>query len=72
MNELLQVLALTTLAGAAIPIGGAIAMFEKISPQWIDEEFRHSLIAFGGRDGFENQTCKILCSGIHITNNPGD
>ena len=39
---------LTTMAGAAIPIGGVIAMFEKISPQWIEEEFRHSVIAFGG------------------------
>lgn len=48
MNELVQVLLLTTMAGAAIPIGGVIAMFEKISPQWIDEEFRHSVIAFGG------------------------
>lgn len=48
MNELVQVLLLTTMAGAAIPIGGAIAMVEKISPQWIEEEFRHSVIAFGG------------------------
>lgn len=48
MNELVQVLLLTTMAGAAIPIGGAIAMIEKISPQWIEEEFRHSVIAFGG------------------------
>ncbi len=48
MNELLQVLLLTTMAGAAIPVGGAIAMFEKISPKWIEEEFRHSVIAFGG------------------------
>lgn len=36
------------MAGSAIPIGGAIAMIEKISPQWLEEEFRHSVIAFGG------------------------
>jgi len=48
VNELVQVLLLTTMAGAAIPLGGAIAMVEKISPQWIEEEFRHSVIAFGG------------------------
>ncbi|KAA1261459.1 zinc transporter ZupT [Rubripirellula obstinata] len=48
MSELTQVLLLTTMAGAAIPIGGAIAMIERISPQWIEEEFRHSVIAFGG------------------------
>jgi ZIP family zinc transporter len=48
MNELVQVLLLTLMAGAAIPIGGAIAMVERISPQWLEEEFRHSVIAFGG------------------------
>jgi len=48
VNELVQVLLLTTMAGAAIPIGGAIAMIERISPQWLEEEFRHSVIAFGG------------------------
>ncbi|TWU23214.1 zinc transporter ZupT [Novipirellula galeiformis] len=48
MNELVQVLLLTMMAGAAIPIGGALAMVERISPQWIEEEFRHSVIAFGG------------------------
>ncbi|WP_417735023.1 ZIP family metal transporter [Rosistilla oblonga] len=48
MDELVQVLLLTTMAGAAIPIGGAIAMVERISPQWLEEELRHSVIAFGG------------------------
>ena len=48
MNELIQVLTLTALAGAAIPIGGAVAMVERISPKWLEDEFRHSVIAFGG------------------------
>lgn len=48
MNELFQVLLMTTVAGAAIPIGGLIAMFERISPHWLEEEFRHTVIAFGG------------------------
>ncbi|XZE55028.1 ZIP family metal transporter [Planctomycetaceae bacterium SH139] len=48
MSEFVQVLLLTTLAGSAIPIGGAIAMAEKISPRWLEQEFRHSVIAFGG------------------------
>ncbi len=43
-----QVLLLTTVAGAAIVVGGAIAMVEKISPRWIEREFRHSVIALGG------------------------
>ncbi|MCC9642790.1 divalent cation transporter [Rhodopirellula sp. JC740] len=48
MTELIQVLLLTTLAGAAIPVGGLIAMIERISPEWLENEFRHSVIAFGG------------------------
>ena len=48
MSELVQVLLLTTMAGAAIPVGGAIAMIERISPDWLEQEFRHSVIAFGG------------------------
>lgn len=48
MTELMQVLLLTTMAGAAMPIGGAIAMIERISPDWLEQEFRHSVIAFGG------------------------
>ena len=39
MNELVQVLLLTTMAGAAIPIGGAIAMVEKISPNGSKKSF---------------------------------
>lgn len=31
-----------------IPLGGIIARFEHIRPQWLEEEFRHSVIAFGG------------------------
>lgn len=48
MSDLMQVLLVTSLAGATIPIGGAIAMIEKISPRWLEQEFRHSVIAFGG------------------------
>lgn len=48
MNELAQVLLLTTMAGSAIPIGGLLAKVEKISPEWLETEFRHSVIAFGG------------------------
>ena len=38
----------TALAGAAIPLGATLASVEKISPAWIEQEFRHSVIAFGG------------------------
>ena len=36
------------LAGAAIPLGAIIAMVERIQSRWLEQEFRHSVIAFGG------------------------
>jgi ZIP family zinc transporter len=48
VSEILQVILFTTLAGAAIPIGGAIASVEHIRPRWLEQELRHSVIAFGG------------------------
>lgn len=48
MSPLLQLLLLTTLAGLAIPAGGLLAAIEKIHPNWLEDEFRHSVLAFGG------------------------
>lgn len=48
MNEPVQLFVLTTLAGAAIPLGGFLATIERLRPDWLEEEFRHSVIAFGG------------------------
>jgi zinc transporter, ZIP family len=39
VSDLVQVLLLTTMAGAAIPIGGAVARFEKIRHQLEAAEF---------------------------------
>lgn len=36
------------MAGAAIPVGALIARYEHIRPDWLEKEFRHSVIAFGG------------------------
>jgi ZIP family zinc transporter len=48
MDILLMVIASTLLAGLAMPLGAAIAYFEKISNEWIEAEFSHSVMAFGG------------------------
>lgn len=48
MGEIATVLLLTTLAGGAIPLGGLLARIEHIRPDWLEHEFRHSVIAFGG------------------------
>jgi len=38
----------TTFAGGCILIGGLAAKVERIRPQWLENELRHSIIAFGG------------------------
>ena len=38
----------TVCAGACIPFGGVLAHFERIRPKWLEKEFRHAVIAFGG------------------------
>ena len=48
MSLLLTVLATTLLAGLAMPLGALIARFENVSSEWLEQEFRHSVMAFGG------------------------
>ncbi|MEJ2444830.1 MAG: divalent cation transporter [Exilibacterium sp.] len=48
MNDLLQITVLTLIAGLAMPIGASIAAVERIRPRWLENEVRHSVIAFGG------------------------
>jgi ZIP family zinc transporter len=48
MHEFVQAGLLALLAGITIPIGGWIARIEHIQPDWLEAEFRHSVIAFGG------------------------
>lgn len=38
----------TALAGGCIFLGGVSARFERIRPAWLEDELRHSIIAFGG------------------------
>lgn len=44
----LKIVLLTSLAGLAMPAGAILATFECIRPRWLENEFRHSVIAFGG------------------------
>lgn len=48
MSLLLVIVASTLLAGLAMALGATIACFEKIGEEWIEEEFRHGVMAFGG------------------------
>ena len=48
MDEISKIVIYTLCAGACIPLGGLLAYKEKIRPRWLEDEFRHSVIAFGG------------------------
>jgi len=48
MTTLQTALLYATLAGITMPLGGLCACFESIRSQWLEDEFRHSVIAFGG------------------------
>ncbi|MDF1528176.1 MAG: divalent cation transporter [Sedimenticola sp.] len=48
MDELTKIILYTLGAGACIPLGGILANREKIHPNWLENEFRHAVIAFGG------------------------
>ena len=48
LDQLLELLLWTTLAGACIPAGATLACIERIGPGWLEDEFRHFVIAFGG------------------------
>ncbi|MDZ7789477.1 MAG: hypothetical protein U5L08_03110 [Xanthomonadales bacterium] len=48
MPEWIFVGLIATGAGLSVPVGAALASAERIRPDWLEEEFRHSVIAFGG------------------------
>lgn len=47
-SQLVTIVLYAALAGACIPIGGLLASMENIRPAWLEHEFRHGVIAFGG------------------------
>ncbi|MCV2892636.1 ZIP family metal transporter [Lentibacter sp. XHP0401] len=48
MDQMLVAISLATLAGLTIPLGAALATIAHFQPRWLDQEFRHSVVAFGG------------------------
>lgn len=48
MSEIYQIILFAGLSGAAIPLGGLLAQISRLRPQWLEKEFRHFVIAFGG------------------------
>jgi ZIP family zinc transporter len=48
MSQLAYIIALTFGAGLCMPIGALLARVEHIGPNWLEQEFRHFMVAFGG------------------------
>ncbi len=48
MPPLAQVILLSILAGLAMPMGALVATLERVHPEWLASEIRHSVMAFGG------------------------
>lgn len=53
-----------TLAGAMIPLGAVIARFESVRSRWLEDELRHSVIAFGGGALFAAVSLVLVPVGI--------
>jgi len=68
MDEIEKIVLYTLCAGTCIPLGGIIARFEKIATGWLENEFRHSVIAFGGGVLVAAVALVLVPEGIKYTN----
>jgi len=48
MEEVIKIIIFTLGASICIPLGGLLASMARIRPNWLENEFRHFVIAFGG------------------------
>ena len=48
MQEFYLVIILTLMAGMAMPLGALLAGVDQLRPNWLRDEYRHGIIAFGG------------------------
>lgn len=48
MADIITISLLALLGGLAMPLGAWIARIERITPLWLENEFSHFIIAFGG------------------------
>lgn len=47
-EPLSQAVLYALLAGSTIPLGAALALWDKVHPNWMSGELRHGVVAFGG------------------------
>ncbi|XMO77325.1 hypothetical protein AAFN60_10335 [Roseibacillus persicicus] len=48
LPEWVVIVILSLMAGLSMPLGAILARIERIRPYWLEDEFRHAVIAFGG------------------------
>jgi ZIP family zinc transporter len=48
VSSVVDIVVYTAAASACIPLGGLLARNERLRPAWLENEFRHFVIAFGG------------------------
>jgi ZIP family zinc transporter len=72
MGDIETVIIYTSLAGACIPLGGALAKLEHIRPAWMENEFRHFIIAFGGGVLLAAVTFILVPEGMAYVSGPVD
>ena len=48
MDPVVEVMMFTTIAGLGLPLGGLLSTIGTLRPDWLVEELRHGIIAFGG------------------------
>lgn len=70
MDEVTKIVLYTLCAGACIPLGGVLAYFEKIKSKWLENEFRHSVIAFGGGILLAAVALVLVPEGIRYVSHP--
>jgi len=66
MEEWILVIGLTLMAGMAMPAGALLAGVESIRPNWLDEERRHGIIAFGGGALLSAVALVLVPEGIEV------
>ncbi len=70
MSETLIIILYALGAGLCIPLGGALAYFERIKSKWLENEFRHSVIAFGGGIMLAAVALVLVPEGTHYISHP--
>lgn len=70
MPNITDMIVYTAMAGACIPLGGLLARIENIHPDWMEREFRHFIIAFGGGVLLAAVALVLLPVGVEYVQSP--